>query len=294
VNPSFSGVTPTVLCAAGVNPAARPNPAKPGLYSGGRGAWRSLVSALVWGTRGPEFKSRRPDSGEVLRRSVGGRPRAPSPSAAPFTSAVGKSCRLMSNSRRMTTDEVRDVARAVAAELRGRDVHGSPITVVTSVREERPKGLFGRKTEVITRRVERIAGQGWWLYRQPRTSKTFQGGSSTESLQLWLESDGELLAAEVHQSFDSLTGSETSVVVSVRTASDSDLTIPCHRWEAFHLPPGSRSSSWLWDEVAWTQLEPICAPYEETARLIREVAGRSTSRPLARARSPMSVTFGGG
>src|ERR671931_330342 len=27
-----------------------------------RGAWRSLVSALVWGTRGPEFKSRRPDS----------------------------------------------------------------------------------------------------------------------------------------------------------------------------------------------------------------------------------------
>jgi hypothetical protein len=26
-----------------------------------RGAWRSLVSALVWGTRGPEFKSRRPD-----------------------------------------------------------------------------------------------------------------------------------------------------------------------------------------------------------------------------------------
>ena len=27
----------------------------------GRGAWRSLVSALVWGTRGPEFESRRPD-----------------------------------------------------------------------------------------------------------------------------------------------------------------------------------------------------------------------------------------
>jgi hypothetical protein len=26
------------------------------------GAWRSQVSALVWGTRGPEFKSRRPDS----------------------------------------------------------------------------------------------------------------------------------------------------------------------------------------------------------------------------------------
>jgi hypothetical protein len=26
------------------------------------GAWRSLVSALVWGTRGPEFESRRPDS----------------------------------------------------------------------------------------------------------------------------------------------------------------------------------------------------------------------------------------
>jgi hypothetical protein len=26
-----------------------------------RGAWRSLVSALVWGTRGPRFKSGRPD-----------------------------------------------------------------------------------------------------------------------------------------------------------------------------------------------------------------------------------------
>src|SRR4051812_36638224 len=34
----------------------------------GRGAWRSLVSALVWGTRGPEFKSRRPDSKSPGRR----------------------------------------------------------------------------------------------------------------------------------------------------------------------------------------------------------------------------------
>ena len=33
------------------------------------GAWRSLVSALVWGTRGPEFKSRRPDSKSGLERS---------------------------------------------------------------------------------------------------------------------------------------------------------------------------------------------------------------------------------
>ncbi len=30
-------------------------------YDQPHGAWRSLVSALVWGTRGPEFKSRRPD-----------------------------------------------------------------------------------------------------------------------------------------------------------------------------------------------------------------------------------------
>ena len=27
----------------------------------GYGAWRSLVSAPVWGTGGPEFESRRPD-----------------------------------------------------------------------------------------------------------------------------------------------------------------------------------------------------------------------------------------
>src|SRR3954469_13041650 len=31
-------------------------------YPPPHGACRSLVSALVWGTRGPEFKSRRPDS----------------------------------------------------------------------------------------------------------------------------------------------------------------------------------------------------------------------------------------
>src|SRR5205085_7473947 len=31
------------------------------LLSMPHGAWRSLVSALVWGTRGPEFESRRPD-----------------------------------------------------------------------------------------------------------------------------------------------------------------------------------------------------------------------------------------
>src|SRR4051794_27695033 len=31
-----------------------------------RGAWRSLVSALVWGTRGPEFESRRPDGRKAL------------------------------------------------------------------------------------------------------------------------------------------------------------------------------------------------------------------------------------
>src|SRR6266540_5095643 len=35
------------------------------------GAWRSLVSALVWGTRGPEFKSRRPDWGTRRKRRWG-------------------------------------------------------------------------------------------------------------------------------------------------------------------------------------------------------------------------------
>jgi hypothetical protein len=33
-----------------------------------RGAWRSLVSALVWGTRGPEFESRRPDEKPANKR----------------------------------------------------------------------------------------------------------------------------------------------------------------------------------------------------------------------------------
>ena len=32
-------------------------------------AWRSLVSALVWGTRGPEFESRRPDTESPANRA---------------------------------------------------------------------------------------------------------------------------------------------------------------------------------------------------------------------------------
>src|SRR5436309_15161583 len=50
----------------------------PKLLSKSHGAWRSLVSALVWGTRGPEFESRRPDQenpaqgGVFLLRSIAG------------------------------------------------------------------------------------------------------------------------------------------------------------------------------------------------------------------------------
>jgi putative redox protein len=42
---------------------ARRNPIR---YSPPRGAWRSLVSAPVWGTGGPEFESRRPDYSRAL------------------------------------------------------------------------------------------------------------------------------------------------------------------------------------------------------------------------------------
>ena len=38
-------------------------------YRARHGAWRSLVSALVWGTRGPEFESRRPDYEEVAAKT---------------------------------------------------------------------------------------------------------------------------------------------------------------------------------------------------------------------------------
>lgn len=37
------------------------------------GLWRSLVSALVWGTRGPGFKSRQPDSATKEQRRARGR-----------------------------------------------------------------------------------------------------------------------------------------------------------------------------------------------------------------------------
>jgi hypothetical protein len=38
------------------------------LDSNRHGAWRSLVSAPVWGTGGPEFKSRRPDEKKAPHR----------------------------------------------------------------------------------------------------------------------------------------------------------------------------------------------------------------------------------
>ena len=58
-------VTP-VVAPRGRQPGQRgrgPAGLEPACYRAHRrGAWRSLVSALVWGTRGPEFESRRPDS----------------------------------------------------------------------------------------------------------------------------------------------------------------------------------------------------------------------------------------
>jgi hypothetical protein len=41
-----------------------------GLRSSGHGLWRSLVSALDWGSRGPGFKSRQPDQKEQVRVPV--------------------------------------------------------------------------------------------------------------------------------------------------------------------------------------------------------------------------------
>ena len=54
----------SIPLAADAAPAANAALAAPSslrLYTPQVGAWRSLVSALVWGTRGREFKSRRSD-----------------------------------------------------------------------------------------------------------------------------------------------------------------------------------------------------------------------------------------
>jgi hypothetical protein len=48
-----NAATAEALAARGSDAALR--------YDQPHGAWRSLVSALVWGTRGPRFKSGRPD-----------------------------------------------------------------------------------------------------------------------------------------------------------------------------------------------------------------------------------------
>ena len=46
---------------------AAPSPVR--IYARHGGAWRSLVSALVWGTRGREFKSRRSD--QIMKLNQG-------------------------------------------------------------------------------------------------------------------------------------------------------------------------------------------------------------------------------
>ena len=58
----------------------------------GHGAWRSLVSALVWGTRGPEFESRRPDwdcGDQAGRWASGGQVSPPARRSASRRSAGG-------------------------------------------------------------------------------------------------------------------------------------------------------------------------------------------------------------
>src|SRR5437879_2042387 len=42
------------------------------VYNSRFGPWRSLASALAWGARGPEFKSRRPD--QIPQRVTNSRP----------------------------------------------------------------------------------------------------------------------------------------------------------------------------------------------------------------------------
>ena len=56
-----------VLCFLGVLPGVVSSTLG---YPPRSGAWRSLVSAPVWGTGGPEFESRRPDSSRSTRPQV--------------------------------------------------------------------------------------------------------------------------------------------------------------------------------------------------------------------------------
>ena len=59
-------------CRSGVHPGAPPDHGVPGRRKFLRsGLWRSLVSALDWGSRGPGFKSRQPDHAEHESRPVG-------------------------------------------------------------------------------------------------------------------------------------------------------------------------------------------------------------------------------
>jgi hypothetical protein len=69
-----TGASIVVQASSATRPRRRDDPvrtqqrvaAEGGLLSCPRhGAWRSLVSALVWGTRGPRFKSGRPDSNRL-------------------------------------------------------------------------------------------------------------------------------------------------------------------------------------------------------------------------------------
>jgi hypothetical protein len=61
--PCVEGGDSGALCSDFVS---RARGASPRRYRRTNGAWRSLVSALVWGTRGPRFKSGRPDSNQPV------------------------------------------------------------------------------------------------------------------------------------------------------------------------------------------------------------------------------------
>src|SRR6185437_1083305 len=83
------------------------------------GAWRSLVSALVWGTKGREFESRRPDSVDLHGQLLLVRP--------PAAPALDVFARVVAEIRFADHEELEAVRSGLVAPPRtGRDANRVP------------------------------------------------------------------------------------------------------------------------------------------------------------------------
>ena len=125
----------------------RKGPGESGPLSPGQtahGLWRSLVSALDWGSRGPGFKSRQPD---LLTRDFLGRFVPGEPSRSPVSAIL-----LPDGSEQLRSEPLPSRSASAARGGRAAAAHG-----LTHFAPPNPKGHFSHEEEAHRPHV----GPGW-------------------------------------------------------------------------------------------------------------------------------------